>query len=111
MITLRPILSGETDRLIIGLKQARFEEGQRFAVAIKRTNPAGGAIVLNVDAQELVEFRKRIGIGKFINDLSDNTGIDYVVIQDSEGILAATKQVKEMSSFEEDTLLNTATSS
>jgi PAS domain S-box-containing protein len=106
--TLQPILSGETDRLIIGLKQARFEEGQRFAVAIKRTNPAGGAIVLNVDAQELVEFRKRIGIGKFINDLSDNTGIDYVVIQDSEGILAATKQVKEISSIEQDTLLAAA---
>lgn len=102
---LRPILSGETDRLIIGLKQARFEEGQRFAVAIKRTHPAGGAIVLNVDAQELVEFRKRIGIGKFINDLSDNTGIDYVVIQDKEGILAATKQVKEISRIEQDSLL------
>jgi PAS domain S-box-containing protein len=105
---LRPILDGETDQLIIGLKQARFEEGQRFAVAIKRTHPAGGAIVLNVDAQELVEFRKRIGIGKFINDLSDNIGIDYVVIQDKDGILAATKQVKEISSFEEDTLLAAA---
>jgi PAS domain S-box-containing protein len=106
--TLRPILDGETDQLIIGLKQARFEEGQRFAVAIKRTHPAGGAIVLNVDAQELVEFRKRIGIGKFINDLSDNIGIDYVVIQDSAGILAATKQVKEISSIEQDTSLATA---
>jgi PAS domain S-box-containing protein len=105
--TLRPILSGETDQLIIGLKQARFEEGQRFAVAIKRTHPAGGAIVLNVDAKELVEFRKRIGIGKFISDLSDNTGIDYVVIQDREGILAATKQVKEISSIEQDSLLTT----
>jgi two-component system, NtrC family, sensor histidine kinase HydH len=106
--TLRPILSGETDQLVIGYKQARLEEGQRFAVAIRRTNSAGGAIVLNVDAQELVEFRQRIGIGKFINDLSDNTGIDYVVIQDSKGILAATKQVKEMSSIEQDTLLAAA---
>ncbi len=105
---LRPILKGETDRLIIGLKQARFEEGERFAVAIRRTHPAGGAIVLNVDANELVEFRKRIGIGKFINDLSDNTGIDYVVIQDREGILAATKQVKEISSIEQDTALAVA---
>jgi two-component system, NtrC family, sensor histidine kinase HydH len=105
---LRPILNGETDHLIIGLKEARFEEGQRFAIAIKRTNPAGGAIVLNVNAQELLEFRKRIGIGKFINDLSENTGIDYVVIQDSEGILAASKQVKEISSIEQDILLTSA---
>jgi two-component system, NtrC family, sensor histidine kinase HydH len=103
--TIAPILSGQTNQLIIGLKQARFEEGRRFAVAIKRTHRGGGAIVLNVDANEFVEFRKRIGIGKFISDLSDNTGIDYVVIQDREGILAATKQVQEVSRIEQDTVL------
>ena len=102
---LRPILEGGQAQLIIGLKQARFEEGQRFAVAIRRTNPRGGAIVLNLDAAELVEFRKRIGIGKLVKDLGDNTGIDYVVIQDRDGVLAATSQVNEISSIEHDSLL------
>jgi len=102
---LRPILEGSQVRMVIGLKQARFEEGQRFAVAIRRTRTGGGAIALNLDASELVEFRKRIGIGKLVKDLGDNTGIDYVAIQDRAGVLAATSQVKEMSSIEHDSLL------
>jgi two-component system, NtrC family, sensor histidine kinase HydH len=105
---LRPILSGETDRLIIGLKQARFEEGQRYAVAIRRTRLGGGAIVLNLDVQELGEFRKRIGIGKLLKDFGDNADIDYVVLQDREGVLAATNTVREISSIEHDSLLTLA---
>lgn len=105
---LKPILQGTQTTLIIGLRQARFEEGQRYAVAIRRTKPGGGAVVLNVDAAELIEFRKRIGIGKLVKDLGDNYGIDYVVLQDREGILAATSQVEEMSSFGRDSVLGRA---
>ena len=102
---LAPILEGKETKLIIGLKQARFEEGQRYAVAIRRTKPGGGAIVLNLDAAQLLEFRKRIGIGKLIRDLGDNTGVDYVAIQDREGLLAATSRVKELSSIDHDSTL------
>jgi two-component system, NtrC family, sensor histidine kinase HydH len=102
---LKPILQGSQKTLIIGLRQARFEEGQRYAVAIRQSKTTGGAIVLNLDAAELVEFRKRIGIGKLIKDLGDNAGIDYVVLQDREGILAATNQVEEMSSIDRDSVL------
>ena len=105
---LKPILEGRQKTLVIGLRQARFEEGERYAVAIRRTQPGGGAVVLNLDAAELVEFRKRIGIGKLIKDLGDNSGIDYVVLQDREGILAATSQVEEMSSFDRDSVLGRA---
>ena len=108
---LKPILQGTQKTLIIGLRQARFEEGQRYAVAIRRTKPGGGAVVLNLDAAELVEFRKRIGIGKLIKDLGDNAGIDYVVLQDREGILAATSQVEEMSSVDRDSVLALVTES
>lgn len=103
---LKPILQGTQTTLIIGLKQARFEEGQRYAVAIRRTRPGGGAVVLNLDAAELVEFRKRIGIGKLVKDFGDNTGIDYVVLQDRDGIVAATNTVKEMSSVDRDSVLS-----
>jgi two-component system, NtrC family, sensor histidine kinase HydH len=102
---LKPILAGAQKSLILGLKRARFEEGERYAVAIRRTKPGGGAIVLNLDAAKLVEFRKRIGIGKLVKDLGDNAGIDYVVLQDREGILAATSQIEEMSSLERDSVL------
>jgi PAS domain S-box-containing protein len=101
-IVLKPILSGKADEIVIGIKEARFEEGQRYAVAVKRTGKAGGAIVLNLDAATFIEFRKQIGIGKLVSDLGNNTGIEYVVIQDRDGILAATKDVKEMTTVEND---------
>jgi two-component system, NtrC family, sensor histidine kinase HydH len=102
---LAPILSGAVDRLVIGMKEARLEEGQRFAVAVRRANPAGGAIVVNIDAAELLEFRRAIGIGKLIRDLGDSSGIRYVALQDSEGIIAASSSVRELTSFAEDSVL------
>ena len=102
---IAPILRNETPELVIGLKQARFEDGQRYAVAVRRTKPGGGAIVLNLNAAELLTFRRHIGIGKLIRDLGDNSGIEYVALQDAEGIIAASGAVKELSSFSADTLL------
>lgn len=104
---LKPILSGRHATLIMGLKEARFGKGQRYAVAVRRTRPSGGAIVLNLDANELLEFRRRVGIGKLIRDLGDHTGIEYIVLQDYDGIVAATAQVREVSSVLEDSLVAT----
>lgn len=104
---IAPILRGKTERLVIGFREARFQDGERFAVAIRRTHKNGGAIVLNLDAAEILAFRKSIGIGRLISDLGNNSGIEYVVLQDSVGIIAATKSVTELSSIEEDTLLHT----
>lgn len=102
---LKPILRGEVTQLVIGLKEARFEEGKRYAVAVRRTRPSGGAIVLNLNADDLLEFRKTIGIGKLITDLGDNSGLEYVVLQDRQGILAASKTVREMTAMDADTFL------
>jgi len=103
---LEPILSGETNELIIGLKTASFSKEKRYAVAVRRAFNRG-AIVLNLDAKEFLEFRKKIGIGKTVQDISDNPGIEYIVLQDSLGILAASSSVKEMSSISSDKFLLT----
>jgi signal transduction histidine kinase len=100
-----PILRGEASQLVIGLKAARFEKGQRYAVAVRRHRKAGGAIVLNLDAAELLSFRKRIGIGKLIRDLGDNSGIVFAALQDTAGIIAASGNVSELSSFAGDPML------
>jgi signal transduction histidine kinase len=102
---LAPIFRGEVAELVLGLKEARHEDGQRYAVAIRRTHPDGGAIVVNLDAADLLAFRKRIGIGKLIRDLGDNSGIEYAALQDAEGIIAASGGVTELSSFVADTLV------
>jgi PAS domain S-box-containing protein len=102
---IRPILRGETPELVIGLKPARVEEGQRYAVAVRRTRPGGGAIVLNLDAAEFLEYRKRVGIGKLIQDIGDNSGIVFVALQDSEGIIAASGITDGLGSIGDDSLL------
>jgi two-component system sensor histidine kinase HydH len=102
---LRPILEGATDRLVIGIKDARVEDGQRFAVAVRRTRSGGGAIVVNIDAADLLSFRRSIGIGKLIRDLGDNSGIVYVALQDAEGIIAASHSVRELTSVSGDEVL------
>jgi len=107
---LKPILTDGLDEMIIGIKQAEFSDGQRFAVAVARANKKG-AIVINLDAAEFLDFRKRIGLGKIIRDISDNPGIEYVVLQDSLGILAAGSDVDTISSVTADPFLITAMSS
>jgi two-component system sensor histidine kinase HydH len=101
---LEPILEQRADEMIIGLKDAEFTDGQRYAVAIARANQKG-AIVININTEEFLEFRKRIGLGKIIRDLSDNPGIKYIVLQDSIGILAAGAGVDTINSIVSDPFL------
>lgn len=102
---IKPILEGTTDRLVIGMKEARYTDEFRFAVAVRRTARGGGAIVLNLNAADLLGFRKKVGIGRLMQDLGDNSGVEYVALQDSEGIIAASRRVQELSSFHEDPVL------
>lgn len=105
---IQPILKGEVTELIIGLKEARYENGKRFAVAVRRKSNKRGAVVVNIDATYLLSFRDRIGFGKMLQDIGKSGGIEYIVLQDSEGILAASKSVSEINSIEGDEFLENA---
>ncbi len=91
---LESLFKGETDTLIIGLKAARYEEGFRFAVAVAANDRS--AIVVNLNADQLLEFRKRIGFGSLLSSLIENPGIDYVALQDTSGILAASGNIEDL---------------
>ena len=101
---VEPILTGKTTELIIGLKQAMHVDEQRFAVAVARSGRRG-AIVVNMNAEDFLSFRKRIGIGKIIQEIGDDSEIEYVALQDSIGIMAASSTVRELSSFSDDNFL------
>ncbi len=103
---LAPILKGETEELIIGLKKAEFSDEERYAVAVARAN-GKGAIVVNMDAKDFLEFRRRIGIGVILQGISNHHGIEYIILQDSLGILAATEKIDSVESiFESEFLQN-----
>jgi PAS domain S-box-containing protein len=102
---VEPILTGITEEMIIGLKKAMHVDEQRFAVAVARSGKRG-AIVVNMNAEDFLQFRRRIGIGKIVRDIGDNGGIEYVALQDSLGIMAASSNVKELSNFSSDNFLH-----
>lgn len=84
---LYPIFNGDEDTLIVGVKPARFIEGNRYAVAI--ATKERGAVVLNVDAEELLKLRTRLGFGVLLREISQNSNIIYAVLQDEDNIIAA----------------------
>jgi PAS domain S-box-containing protein len=103
-----PLLKGEKSEIVIGFKEARFEVGSRFAVAVKRTSVKGGAIVVNLDAEEYLKFRKNIGFDKMINDIGSKRGIEYIILQNENKIIASNKPVDGISRLSEDNFLKGA---
>ena len=104
---IEPILTHKTNSLIIGLKEAEYADEQRYAVAIARANNRG-AIVINLDAKNFLEFRKKIGVGKIIQDIADNPGIDFIALQDTIGIIAASKNVSSLTPILKNRFLTSA---
>ncbi len=100
---IQPILDGEQDTMIIGIKPARFQPGGRFAVAI--STKSKGAIVLNVDAEELLKFRKQVGFGVLLKSVTQSRQIVYAALQDAKGIIAAAGKVDEMESIDSSAIL------
>ena len=95
---LAPILNNKVDELVIGLKTAEFVDEERFAVAVARVNNKG-AIVVNMNAEEFLAFRKKIGIGIILQQMTEQHGIEYVMLQDSIGVLAASEKIDTVESI------------
>lgn len=98
---LSPLYDGSENEIVIGLKEARLEKGTRFAVAIRRSEN-NGVIVVNLDAESFLNFKNKIGFGRLILDIGAGTGIEYVVLQSPDEIIAANMNVDELSNFEKD---------
>jgi len=100
---LEPILDNKTDTLIIGVKPSRFGDEKRYAIAVSSGD--GGAIVLNVDAKMLLDFRNQVGFGVLLKSISENDQIEYVALQDEDGIIAASGKLEDLESIESSTFL------
>lgn len=91
---LEPIFSNKLDTLIVGFKNAREEEGIRYVVAIASSN--NDAIVLNLNAEELLAFKKRIGFGVLIRRLTEDRAVKYAILENENGILAASGDIERI---------------
>lgn len=103
---LSPIFNNETDTLILGLKRARLEEGFRYAVAVAAFN--NDAIVININADEILNFRRMLGFGQFLKIAGSSRLIEYIALQDSSGIIAGTGNMDELELINESRFLTDA---
>lgn len=95
---LSQIYNEEVDTLILGIKPSRYGNEKRYAIAIASGD--GGAIALNVDAVKLLEFRRQVGFGILLRSISQNEQIEYVALQDEDGIIAASGKLDDLESIE-----------
>ena len=101
---LAPIFTGLVDTLIIGIVPARFEEGNRYTIAIATQDR--NAIALNIDAKQVMDFKRNIGFGPLLrNIVSENPLITFAALQDTSNILAASGNVKVLEAIQESDFL------
>ena len=102
---LAPIFTSLVDTLIIGIVPARYEKGNRYAIAIETKD--GNALVLNIDAKQVLDFKRNIGFGPLLrNIVSENPLITFAALQDTVNILAASGNVKVLESIQESDFLS-----
>lgn len=85
---IAPILRGEQPIIIEGTDQERPTKGDLFWVALARKK-VPGAIIIHVDARYMDQFRREIGLGKLIEDVTEHKGIRYISFQDQDNCLVA----------------------
>jgi len=101
---LNPIFSGKADTLTVGYKRAKGQGGYRYAVALSAKD--NSAIVLNVDAEEMLDFKKNIHFGALIKKVvQSNPQIVYIALQGTEHIIAAAGNVSELDGIEDSPFL------
>lgn len=104
---LQPIFSGEQDTLQIGYRESRSRTGFRFVVAIASKDRS--AIVLNIDASEMLKFKRDIDFGALIRQVTrGNPEIIYIALQDTIDILAASGNIKYLDKPTQSEFLSTS---
>ena len=101
---IAPILRGEAKQLPLRMQLLPYSAEPLFSIARARERNAG-AIIVGISARRLLEFRRRIGIGKLIQDIASDPEITYIVMQDDEGIITASRGVTSMNAIESDSFL------
>ena len=95
------LLRGEVEELVFG-----FDAEELYAVAIRR--PGGGAVVVRAPTSRMLALRLSSGTGRLIQEIGSNPGVVYMVLQDTLGILSASRGVEQMDRISGDQFLEHA---
>ncbi len=106
---LQSILNEEESEVAFGIEAKTLLAEKSYAAAIRRSEGKGMVVVVT-SAAYLESFKKEIGIGYLIQKISQESGVEYIVLQSVEGIVLASKRVERMLKIEEDPFLQEALS-
>jgi two-component system sensor histidine kinase HydH len=101
------VLEDKEDEAVFGIEAKTLLAEKSYAAVVKRSK-AKGAVVVIASASYLESFKKEIGIGYLIQKISQESGVEYIVLQSMEGIVLASKKVEKMLKIEEDPFLQNA---
>ncbi|MDH4223776.1 MAG: hypothetical protein OEV55_09590, partial [candidate division Zixibacteria bacterium] len=88
---LEMVLKGEINEADFEIKGKDMLSENRYAVVLKRSKSSGGIAVIS-PAAYMDDFRKEIGIGYLIQNIGQQSGIEYILLQSREGIVFASKK-------------------
>ena len=63
-------------------------------------------IISGIEERKLLDLRKSVGIGVLLNNYKQNKDIIYVALQDTFGLIAATKDIQAISTIQADNFLD-----
>jgi nitrogen-specific signal transduction histidine kinase len=83
------------------------QDKEQFVLVHQRKN-ADGAIVVYANPIEIEAQKRDIGIGYLMQRIGGEPRIEYLVLQDDQGIISATRNIRQMSRLSDDSFLNVA---
>ncbi len=101
--SITTLLKGET-----ALRVFSLDIGSRNLYVLALPGENYPFVVVYFDPSYLDMVKSNISIGRIIQRLGNNPGIVYIVFQDTAGIIAATENVRYMTSIKSDTFLLSA---
>lgn len=99
---LQPLFQGDYEWLNLGMSKP---DNINTKYVFARLNGNNRVILISFSTEYILNYRKQTGIGAQIQKIALSKNIEYIVLQDEDGILSASKGVNELSSVEADEFL------
>ncbi|MCX7876844.1 MAG: ATP-binding protein [Melioribacteraceae bacterium] len=100
---LKEIFNGEIDTLQIGIKASQTDINYSYVLALAAKDRS--AIVINIDANKLIQLRNELGFGPLLKEFTNNKNISYLVFQNSSGIIAASGNFNNLEDIDSSSFL------
>jgi two-component system sensor histidine kinase HydH len=104
---IRDVLEGNEKEVVFGIEAKNLLAEKNYAAAVRRYKHKGAVVVVASPAY-MDNFKRDIGIGYLIQRISQESGVEYIVLQSIDGIVLASKKVEKMLKIGEDPFLQSA---